>query len=81
VTGEASCGAFIGAPDRDCERTFRDDCKKLLECSRGSALAPPKCLPGWVNAGAALHCYKTCGDSEPCEVGACTEREGARVCM
>jgi hypothetical protein len=82
VTGDRSCSSFLGAPDRDCERTYGGDCKKLLECSRGSPLAPPKCLPGWANAGGLLHCYKTCGDGEACEVGVCTEREGAgRVCM
>lgn len=81
VTGEAACSAFIGGPDRDCDRTYRADCRKLLECSRGSVLAPPKCLPGWANAGALDRCYKTCDDARACEVGSCEERGSARVCM
>jgi hypothetical protein len=81
VTGEATCGAFIGGPDRDCDRTYRADCRKLLECSRGSVLAAPKCLPGWANAGALDRCYKTCDEGRACEVGSCEERGPVRVCM
>jgi hypothetical protein len=81
VTGASHCGELVGAPDRDCERSYGGDCKKLLECSRGAPLAAPKCLRGWVNAGALGHCYKTCGDAEPCEVGRCAAWQGASVCM
>jgi hypothetical protein len=81
VTGAAHCGELVGAPDRDCERTYGGDCEELLLCSRGAPLAAPKCLRGWVNAGALGHCYKTCGDAEPCEVGRCAAWQGASVCM
>jgi lysophospholipase L1-like esterase len=81
VTGDATCEGVIGGPDRDCDRTFKTDCRKLLECSRGSPLAAPKCLPGWSNAGALDRCYKACDEARPCAVGSCEERGAARVCL
>jgi lysophospholipase L1-like esterase len=81
ITGEAACETFVGGPDRDCDRTHRTDCRRLLECSQGSPLAAPECLPGWLNAGSLDRCYKACDEGRPCDVGACEEQGPVRVCM
>jgi hypothetical protein len=81
VTKDASCASAIGAPDADCTRTYQGDCPRLLSCAQGDRSVAPKCLDGWLNAGAANHCYRACSTSSPCTVGKCTDWQGKKVCM
>lgn len=77
-----SCGELIGSPDEDCARTYKGDCAKLIECIEGRPTRPPRCAPGSVNAGAALHCYAVCDDPAACPEGrACVEKQGAKLCL
>jgi hypothetical protein len=78
-TGDASCAAVIGAPDRDCARTY-DDCARLVACSAASPESPPRCLPGWLHAGSTGHCFESCSGSA-CSTGTCQDWQGLRICM
>jgi hypothetical protein len=52
----ASCGALIANADASCLETYEAECPKLLACAEGDPLFPPRCAPGFHNAGATLHC-------------------------
>jgi hypothetical protein len=79
----ATCEDLIGAAEADCDRTYGNDCTRLLECSRGELSSPPRCLPGFVNSSAMLRCYKVCGKDKPaCPSGSsCLSDWGTPVCM
>lgn len=63
-------------------RTYAEDCQKLLECMEGRPTRPPRCQPGFVNAGAALRCYAACDDGGACPPDqACVEKQGAKLCL
>jgi hypothetical protein len=58
---------MMGAPDADCERTYKGDCEKLVECSRFEPGAAPTCQAGWVNGMPSGHCFKKCGSDADCK--------------
>jgi hypothetical protein len=66
VTSSATCENLYGAPDPDCERTYNNDCQKLLACARGEIA--PICEPGWFVLGKAP-CYKKCQADKDCPTG------------
>jgi len=71
---------MIGA-EPDCERTYGDDCERLIECSRGDPASPPDCPRGSVNAGVLGRCHALCGPGRPaCARGACVDWSGAQIC-
>lgn len=76
-----SPGLFVGSADEACVRSYGDDCAKLLECASGWPARPPRCGPGEVNAGAALHCRATCDDGKCPDGQACVAAQGAKVCV
>jgi hypothetical protein len=53
-----------GGADADCDRTYGDDCHKLLACARRDGTAPPRCLPGFISLF-GLICRKECGPGKP----------------
>lgn len=66
VTSSSTCDDLVGSPDVDCDRTYANDCAKLLQCSRGEPGVAPTCLPGWTNAYQG-RCYQLCTDGKtPC---------------
>ena len=71
----------IGA-EPDCERTYGDDCERLVECAKGDPASPPDCSRGWVNAGVLGRCHALCGAGRPpCAQGAaCVDWPGAQIC-
>ena len=77
----STCAALVAAPDADCARSYGNDCEKLLACSEGDPSRAPRCLEGWLHAGASQHCYRKCGADAPCAVGACKSWQGLSVCM
>jgi hypothetical protein len=64
--GVDNCDELIGEPDPDCDRTYANDCEKLLLCSAGNPDAPPSCLPGLVSTWPAGKCRKTCKETKDC---------------
>lgn len=64
-----SCDDLLGAPDPDCDRTYGNNCEDLLACARGEPARPPRCLPGFLNAGAIMRCMKVCGPGGSCPAG------------
>jgi len=76
-----SPGEIVASADDDCVRTYGEDCAKLLECATGWPARPPRCEPGEVNAGAALHCRALCGEAKCPEGQACVDTQGARQCV
>jgi hypothetical protein len=79
----ATCDDMMGGADADCDRTYGNNCAHLLECSRGEPGRWPSCLPGLVNAGPTLRCYKQCGPGkEACPAGHfCSSDWGTPICM
>jgi hypothetical protein len=67
VTKEPTCENLYGAPDADCDRTFADNCGKLLACARGEIA--PTCLPGFFTMGAKAPCFKKCSTGNDCAKG------------
>jgi hypothetical protein len=67
VTREPTCENLYGAPDPDCDRTYGDDCNRLLACARGEI--GPRCLPGFVQFGPAGRCLKGCKSGADCPSG------------
>jgi hypothetical protein len=65
VTHATTCEDVHGGADADCDRTYGDDCPKLLACASGDWRTRPRCLPGFVN-GTFGHCGKLCNVSLPC---------------
>lgn len=76
-----SCDLTPLADDPDCLRTYANDCRGLLACLAGRPTHPPRCAPGFANAGARERCHKLCGESAPCAEGVCTPWQGGNVCM
>lgn len=71
---------MIGA-EPDCERTYGDDCERLVECAKGDPASPPDCDRGSVNAGVLGRCHALCGPGRPpCAHGACADWPGAQIC-
>jgi len=68
VTHAKSCEEVYGGASADCDRTYGDDCEKLLACARGDRSAQPRCLPGYLN-GDFGRCGKRCGTGQPCPGG------------
>ena len=64
----------------ECERTYGDDCEKLVECARGDPASPPDCPRGTVNAGVLNRCHALCGPGRPCAHGACVDWPGTQIC-
>lgn len=64
VTQQSTCDNMVSGVNLDCERTYGNDCEKLLECSRGEPSTPPKCQAGYINAWMGF-CQKLCGDGKP----------------
>ncbi len=81
LSDQEKCDLRQIADDPDCLRTYADDCAGLLSCLAGSASHPPRCAPGYANAGARERCLKLCGEGAPCESGVCTAWQGGNVCM
>ena len=81
VDSIASCGQLVAEANEDCVRTYEKDCKRMLSCVQGFAVARPSCKQGHINAGAALHCYPLCGEGGACEGGTCVEASGLKVCV
>ena len=71
---------MVGA-EPDCERTYGDDCERLVECAKGDPASPPDCPRGSVNAGVLGRCHALCGPGRPaCAHGACVDWSGAQIC-
>jgi hypothetical protein len=70
---------MVGA-EPDCERTYGDDCERLVECARGDPASPPDCPRGSVNAGVLNRCHALCGPGRPCAHGACVDWPGTKIC-
>ena len=69
VTNATTCEDVYGGADADCDRTYGDNCPKLLACSRHDGTARPQCLPGFVQLF-GLICRKECGQGKPaCPAG------------
>ena len=65
VTHATSCDDIYGGADADCDRTYGDNCEKLLACARGDWTARPRCLPGFIN-GEMGRCGKRCSAKDRC---------------
>ena len=77
---EAGYKLMVGA-EPDCERTYGDDCERLVECAKGDPASPPDCPRGSVNAGVLGRCHALCGPGRPaCAHGACVDWSGAQIC-
>jgi hypothetical protein len=77
---EAGYKLKVGA-EPDCERTYGDDCERLIECAKGDPASPPDCDRGSVNAGVIGRCHALCGPGRPaCARGACVDWPGAQIC-
>ncbi len=63
VTNSSTCDNLVGSPDVDCDRTYGNDCEKLLQCSRSEPGVAPNCLPGWINAYQG-RCFQQCTDGK-----------------
>ena len=63
VTSSSTCDDLVGSPDADCDRTYGNDCEKLLQCSRSEPGVAPTCLPGWINAYQG-RCFQQCTDGK-----------------
>lgn len=76
ATGATTCDDLIGSPNGDCERTYANDCIKLVQCARGEPGVAPKCQPGFAN-GPFGFCFKACRSltdcpsDHGCESGVC----------
>jgi hypothetical protein len=83
ITRHQTCESLPGGADADCDRTWGDNCQKLVECSIGDPHAAPACLPGFVNGGASGHCFKVCSSNASCPSGReCLDGfASTRVCM
>jgi hypothetical protein len=81
VLNVSTCDDLMGGGNADCERTYGNDCEKLLACSRGEPGALPKCLPGHIVAFMG-YCHKECGPGKPaCPSGySCVDAGGPKVC-
>lgn len=66
---------------RGCATSFPDDCTAQFACGSGTRAPLPTCPEGEANAGSAGFCYALCDDAHPCATGACTQWQGAGVCM
>jgi hypothetical protein len=80
VAQVAACLDFVGGADADCARTYADDCPRMLACASGDPVRAPRCPPGAVNAGAALHCFSLCEADAGCPGGACIDDGGVKRC-
>ena len=66
---------------RGCATSFPDDCDAQFACGSGTRAALPTCAEGQANAGSAGFCYALCDDAHSCATRACTQWQGAGVCM
>lgn len=64
VFKQATCDELLGAPNEDCERSYRE-CDDLLACGRGEPGVWASCKPGFGN-GPFGFCYKRCGPNKSC---------------
>ena len=84
VHGVSSCeveaSRSIMESDPDCVRTYANDCAMMLGCSRGEPAAPPTCLPGFKNFGAASFCNKACVADAECATDEVCRKDFGGVC-
>lgn len=81
VTSSTTCEDLLGSPNVDCDRTYGNDCEKLLECSRGEPGADAMCLPGYSIAYLG-RCLKLCMDGKGCPAKqVCSEFEVGKFCV
>jgi hypothetical protein len=57
VNATDSCADLYGEPEAGCTRSYASDCRLLLACARGDALAPPACESPSVPSGVTHRCH------------------------
>jgi hypothetical protein len=82
LTSSGRCSDGLSSPNVDCYRTYQNDCRKLVACSRGVRSTPPSCQYAYVNGGALNWCMKVCGPKDPCAEGErCVEDGKVSYCL
>lgn len=66
---KTSCDAMFAGYNPFCDADFKNDCEKLLECSRGEPSAMPSCPAGTERGGTGHWCYKRCTSNADCSAG------------
>ncbi len=77
----SSCATAGLQPQVDCDRTYKNDCSKLLACTTGAPSVPPSCLGGQKNAGPLNWCMTACTSTKDCASGETCSQDWGNVCL